>query len=219
MGVDKHFSRLHSLSVKHKRAKKKLEAEDDERTSWFKDDLRIVGKDAKKKMKKLYRDKIKDIKLRKSVYPDRALVFYMAYPEYLFEAYDAIKKEVVRLPQEGTPEHLQVIEEDDNHVGVQLFVPHPESLVKLTPYSYSKRFSVPFAKVGKTYKAIKQLMKENGFLLTQSKKFNFCWGFSKHRKDVYVVQVYQGAPRLREVFPLLRLLAGRSEGLLVDEPE
>jgi hypothetical protein len=177
--------------VKPKRPKKKtFDPEDDERTSWFKDELKIVGKDAKKKMKKLYRDKIKEIKLRKSVYPDRALVYYMRYPDFVFEAYSNINKEPIRLPYEGTDEFLEIINQDDNHVGVNLFLPHADSLIKLTPYTYSQKFSVPFAKVGKTYKAIKQLMKDNGFILTQSKKFNFCWGFSKHRKDVYVESSY-----------------------------
>jgi hypothetical protein len=166
--------------------KKDTEPEEDERTSWFKDELKIVGKDAKKKMKKLYRDKIRDVKLRKSIYKDRALVYFMTYPDFLFEAYDSLQKQPIILPPEGTKEFLDIMDEDDNHVGVQLHVPHHTSLVKLTPYAYSKRFSVPFAKVGKTYKAIKQLMKDNGFILTQSSKFNFCWGFSKHRKDVYV---------------------------------
>lgn len=174
-------------SIKRKVVKKKeTEPEEDERTSWFKDELKIVGKDAKKKMKKLYQDKIRDIKLRKSAYKDRALVYYMRYPDFLFEAYDSIKKEPVELPPEGTEDFNEIIEKDDNHVGVKLYLPHQSSLIKLTPYTYSKKFSVPFAKVGKTYKAIKQLMKDNGFILTQSRKFNFCWGFSKHRKDVYV---------------------------------
>jgi hypothetical protein len=165
---------------------KESESADDIKESWVRDEIIVLGSDAKKNIKGLYKQKIADMKLRRSVYPDRALSYYMEYPECTHSAYEKLNCQPVMLPPEESQRFTEMIEEDGNRVGVRLILPHRSSLIKLTPHSYIKRFSVPLAKVSKTYKAIKQLMKDNGFILSQRKKYNFCWGFSKYRKQVYV---------------------------------
>jgi len=185
------------------------------KSSWYKDELKVIGKDQKGSMKKLYKDKIACITLKKSYYKDRHLVFFVNYPDYVVESYKKLDKLPIKLPKESSPEYLNIIEEDSNRVGVTLYYPHPDSLVKFTPYTFMKRFSVPFAKVGKSYKTIKYIMKNNGFILTQAKKYNFCWGFSKHRKQVYVV----GLSNLRISKDVrsfrTSLVAGRSEERII----
>lgn len=71
-------------------------------------------------------------------------------------------------------------------VGVILKRPHPDNLIKLPSRAYRKRFSVPLAKVGKVYRTIRDMLKNCGFIHSKSQKYNFCWGFSKHRDQVKV---------------------------------
>lgn len=190
--VVKQVSKLNQASKKangNAVKSKEPNLEEDDKTSWVKDEVKVIGTDAKKKFKGLYKEKISNIKLRKSFYQDRALVYYLDYPESTYTAYEKLGIPLRILPPEESQDFRAAIQQDGNHVGVKLVVPHASSLVKITPFSYLKKFSVPLAKVSKTYKVLKQLMKDNGFILSQKKKFNFCWGFSKHRKQVYVIEV------------------------------
>lgn len=219
VSLGKHFSRMASLHPSRKPVREKDAEAEEERASWYRDELKVGGKDRKKALKKLYRQKIAAICLRRSGFRDRALAFHFRYPPEVLEAYKALGKAVHGLPAEDSPAFRELVERDDNRVGVVLAVPDAGSLAKLGPRLFLQRFSVPFAKVGKTYKTIKHLMKDNGFVLTQSSKYNFCWGFSKHRKEVYVVAAHPGPGRLPAFLPLFRLLAGGQERLSVDQPQ
>ena len=189
--IGKHFSRMatNAPSVSKVSKEKKGEAEE-ERQSWAKDELKVGGKDKKKAIKGIYKNKIEDLTLRRSRFDERALVFYFQYPKETVDYYRSLNKSIVKLPHEKSEEFARLINNDGNSVGINLMIPDKEMLIKLGPHMYLKNYSVPFAKVGKSYHTIKNIMKENGFILTQSSKYNFCWGFSKHRKEVYVRNTY-----------------------------
>ena len=57
---------------------------------------------------------------------------------------------------------------EDERVGVRLRKPKAEELIKLSHRNFRKRFSVPLTKVGKVYKSIRDLLKNNGFILSKS---------------------------------------------------
>lgn len=164
--------------------KKNLEEKEEDEIKWCKDELKVLGKDERKKIKNLYKEKIGMMTLRKSGYKNRPVSFYCQYPDYLVEKYQAINKQVKKLSRQESKENL--LESDTNRVGVVLQFPNPSVLIKLTPATFLSKYSVPLAKVGNVYKTIKQIMKYNGFIMTQSRRYTFCWGFSKHRNQVHV---------------------------------
>lgn len=210
--VGKHFSRATPVSskpilssapkaVKVKPPKPKQDADENEGdeedkqnvNSWFHDELKaaVYGGKEKQGVKQLYRDKISALSLRKSFFSDRALVFYVWYPKDIIHSFEKIGRPLMRLPHEKEVDYLKLVSDDSRGVGIGLVAPHEDTLKKISPKAYLSKYSVPLAKIGKSYKAIKGVLKNNGFIVSRAKRYNFCWGFVKHRKEVFTLEGWQ----------------------------
>lgn len=209
--VGKHFSRATPVSSKPALAAKPVkpkvlpkpkpvpaeqEGDDEDKqhtNSWFQDELKaaVYGGREKSGIKQLYKDKIAALNLRKSFFSDRALVFFVWYPKDIVSSFEKIGRPVVRLPSEKEADYLERVSDDSRGVGISLLVPHPDTLKKISPRAYLSKYSVPLAKIGKSYRAIKGVLKNNGFIVSRAKRYNFCWGFVKHRKEVFTLEGWQ----------------------------
>lgn len=171
---------------------------------WAPDEIKSTNKNETKKQKKdrikqLYKDKIEIITLRKSKYPNRPQVLFCYYPEKIINLYKIEGKKV-----EGQIKKWINAEDDDlpydEQIGVKLRLPPSKELFRLPPREFLRRFSVPIAKIAKVYKSIRSVMKLNGMILSKSQGYSFCWGYSKHRDQVKVKNIFKGKIFLKENF-------------------
>ena len=175
-------------------------------------EFQVFGIDGKSKaIKQLHKKKVESLTLRKSPFCNRPLVFYLHYPETTLAWYSKLQK----LTGKQAAEPL----DSDNRVGVSLGQPESGALVKFRPYTYLKKFSVPYATVGRSYAMMIRLMKESGFITSHSRHYNVSWGINKKKEDFSVVAAHPGPGRLPAFLPLFRLLAGGQERLSVDQPQ
>lgn len=131
-------------------------------------------------MKKLYKERISKLSFIKSKYPCRPMVFFFRYPQNVIDLYAEIGKEVVKDHPKRSPAQKLGPEK----LGVLLSVPDKSDILKFSAATYLAYFSAPMAKIARVYSTMKDIMKNNGFVLSKSQKYNFCWGFSKHRAQI-----------------------------------
>ena len=160
---------------------RKLTGDDAEfHKKWAPDELKFITSDFEAKVglsKKLFAERLQKISLRKSKYSCRPLVFFFRYPTLIMDLYSSIGKHSVK---EGFGED----ELDSRGLGVSLRIPDKQEVIKMHVGNLLSVYSVPIAKVARVYSTMKDIMKSNGFVLTRSQKYNFCWGFSKHRAQL-----------------------------------
>lgn len=123
-----------------------------------------------KRIKKLYKEKIELITLRTQKYSNRPLTYHVFYPDKIIGYF---KENGCDIETETEVDEKFQSMEDFNHpyerqIGVRLKKPQSRKLVKLSPKDFLKRFSVPLVKIGKVYKCIRELMKQNGLILSKA---------------------------------------------------
>jgi hypothetical protein len=138
-------------------------------------------------LKRILKDRLAKTTLRKSKYPCRPLVYYFKYSPQIVELYINLNKG----KRSPTASDLQTGDAskrgEHDKMGVLLRQPEKSELLKFSVSTQLHYFSPPLAKIARVYSTMKELMKANGFILSKSQKYNFCWGFSKHRSQIRVV--------------------------------
>lgn len=135
------------------------------------------------RIKSLFEKKLQNLKLRKPLYPGRPFTYHVYYPDRVIHMYKSVGRNVTEINIEDKPGKKR------ERVGIVLNTPK-EEIVQISPKIYLENFSVPLVKIGKVYRSIRDLMKNNGLIISKSQRYNWCWGFSKTRDQITVIFLF-----------------------------
>lgn len=189
---------------------------------WVPDETKFFTEKPEEKrslLKKLYNERVSKVSLRKSVYDCRPMTYFFRYPQAVIDMYAKIGKTVKKnSPDEKFLQFGDHLMPNDEKIGIQMRIPDKSELFKFSPVTFLNTFSPPLGKIARVYSTVKELMKNNGFILSRSQKYNFCWGFSKHRAQIKVEKSFIVVPGIAaKIFALSRMLAIGSKRFPLDQ--
>lgn len=158
---------------------------------WAPDELKFFTDNEEEKIKlakRLYLERCQKVTLRKSMYAGRPPTYFFRYPDSILELYSKINMAPVKADEVPALENElnKPGRNSTSKIGIQLVMPNDRDLVRLPVTTLLSIYSAPLAKIARVYSTMKELMKNNGFILSKAQKYNICWGFSKHRAQIKV---------------------------------